>query len=183
MILRAIILLGWEKTETPGANPVKCLYCGLDGIALAEAHQAARDSGKYVAFRKIINPSGIPMPMVIDPPRKPIVFLQPEPTTKHEPSLNKKLESNKASNEVVAKAAADKKAAEDKVNAEKQAIADAAVAREKRFTALNSKSKSDLLVDVEEYNETESDENKIKLAPDAKKADIIEALMKTNIVL
>jgi len=182
MILRAIILLGWEKTETPGPNPVKCLYCGLDGIALAEEHKAARDSGKYVAFRKIINPSGIPMPMVIDPPRKPIVFLQPE-TTKHEPSLNKKLEANKAANEAAAKVAADKKAAEDKANAEKQAIADAAVAREKRFTALNAKSKSDLLVDVQEYNETESDENKIKLAPDAKKADVIEALMKTNIVL
>ena len=73
MNLRAVILLGW-KQPTTGIPPVENLYTGQDGAALAEAHAKAQKSGEYIAFRKVINPSGIPMPMTVDPAPKAPVF-------------------------------------------------------------------------------------------------------------
>ena len=66
MNLRALILLAWKKTET-GIPPVENLYTGHDGAELANIHSEAQKKGDYIAFRKIINPSGIPMNLVVDP--------------------------------------------------------------------------------------------------------------------
>lgn len=176
MILRAIILIGWKDTETPGPNPVESIYCGNDGVELDKAHKAALESGNYVAFRKIVNPSGIPMPVTIDPAPKPPVFHKPE-VSEFEPSLDKRLAKAKAEETEKRKLAAEKRAAEDKANAEKQAIADAAEKSAKAFKALNSKAKESLLSDVVEFNESAQDEKKITLAPDAKKSDIVAALL------
>lgn len=78
MILRSLILLGWEKTDAAGPNPVVNLYTGLDGLELAKAHEDAQKTGKYLAFRKINNPSGIPMPPISDPAPAAPVFQTPE---------------------------------------------------------------------------------------------------------
>jgi hypothetical protein len=92
MNLRAIILLGWKESDKAGPPAVENLYTGHDGVALAEIHTAAQKSGDYIAFRKIINPYGIPMPMTIDPAPKPPVFPKAE-SAAHEPDLQKRLKA------------------------------------------------------------------------------------------
>lgn len=176
MILRALILLGWKQSDQPGPNPVECIYCGTDGLALTKAHNQAQKSGDYVTFRKIQNPSGIPMPLTVDPVTLPPVFPKVE-IPNHEPSLDKKLKVN------ADKIAADKKAADairaeqDRIDDESQAKADAEVAQQKRLKVLNSKSKAQLMADIEVLNEIAEDSNKIILPADAKKEDIVAALM------
>jgi hypothetical protein len=179
MNLRAFILLGWKASENPGPLDAEVLYCGGDGLELLSVHQKAIETKSYVAFRKLINPSGTPMAVVNDPPPKLPVFPKAEIVT-HQPSLNKKLEENAAKIAAEKKVAEEKRAAEDKANAEKQAIADAAEKASKAFRDLSAKGKPELLASVEEFNEIAPEGKKIVLPPDAKKPDIIAALLAAN---
>ena len=159
MILRALILLGWTDPVVPGPNPVECLYCGIDGAALEKAHQEAQKLEKYIAFRRLVNPGGNPMPVVVDPTPKPPVFFSNK-IEDHEPDLAKKLE-----------------AAEERVMAEKQAAADKAKAVQ-FFANLAAKSKAELMDAVEAFNSTADNEKKITFATPPNKPDIINALAK-----
>lgn len=175
MILRALILLGWKKVDS-GPNSAINLYTGGDGVELEAAHAKALETGEYIAFRKLINPSGVPMPVTIDPKPKPPVF--PKVEAQKQPEKSKavqEMEKFEADQAVKIKAENDRRAAVAKAQAEQQAIVDTAEKAAKLFATLSLKSKSDLLAEVEDMNETLAE--KITLPPDPKKTDIITAIL------
>lgn len=104
MNLRALVLLGWNKPTQPGPPPVVNLYTGQDGTEMVKAHSEAQKTGKYLAFRKIINPVGIPLNVVVDPPPGKMNVPRPEPTDPDEHPVGVRRKR--------AKAAAEKAAAE-----------------------------------------------------------------------
>lgn len=74
-------LIGWLKPEKAGdsAIPVS-LYLGNNASGIDAAHKSAMESGKYLAFRELRNPSGRPRPVVVDPkPKAPVFPARPAP--------------------------------------------------------------------------------------------------------
>jgi len=63
--MRTFILIGWTGDLHNGAQP-SCLYCGQEGTELQKVAEAARETGKYARLGKLVNPSFVPMPIVLE---------------------------------------------------------------------------------------------------------------------
>jgi hypothetical protein len=188
MNLRAIILLGWKNPANGIGQPVvENLYTGFDGAELVAKHAAAQKTGGYIAFRKIINPSGIPMPMVVDPLPKPPVFPRPE-IPKHEPALHKKLQESQTrqqSEMALAdekrasekKLADEKRASEKKLADEKQAAADKLLAAQNAFDELNALTKVELASNIAEINAGLPVEKQYVVKPEIKKIELVNFIL------
>jgi hypothetical protein len=180
MNLRALILLGWKpaKAENGTALPptVENLYTGFDGEELSKKHSAAQKAGGYIAFRKLVNPAGIPMPMVVDPPPKPPVFPRPE-ITKHEPSLHKKLQDSQTRQQSEMALADEQRAADKKLADKKQAEADKLFAAQAAFDELNALTKVELASHIAEINAGLPDEQKYVVKPEIKKIELVNFIL------
>ena len=177
MNLRALILLGWKNPANGvGIPPVENLYTGTDGVELAAKHAAAQKSGGYIAFRKIINPAGIPMPMVVDPLPKPPVFPKVE-IPKHEPNHNKRLQDSEKRTQDEMKLADEKRAEQKKLADEKQAKADALLAAENAFAELNALTKVELASHIAEINAGLPAEKQYIVKPEIKKIELVNFIL------
>ncbi len=61
--MNVLILVGKRRTPE-GAIESVGLYCGTDGVALAEAAEKAAETKSFYEIGKIVNPSVTPMPIV-----------------------------------------------------------------------------------------------------------------------
>ena len=143
--LRLLVLAGWKKSET-GLLPVS-LYFGTSGVDLQAAADAATKTGSYVAIRKIINPAGVPCPVIVDPvPQTPKVATPEAKKPVAQQTKSKAQEAHEA----------EKKTAEEKrLAALDKNAADMETARQgAAFAELNGKTKAQL---VEMLNDINSD--------------------------
>ena len=177
MNLRAIILLGWKNPANGIGQPVvENLYTGADGVELAAKHATAQKSGGYIAFRKIINPAGIPMPMTVDPLPKPPVFPKAE-IPKHEPNHNKRLQDAEKRTQDEMKLADEKRAAQKRIDDEKQAAADKLIEAQNAFDELNALTKVELASNIAEINAGQPVEKQYIVKPEIKKIELVNFIL------
>src|SRR5579872_3523606 len=154
MMLRLFILVGWKAAAKDGPLEPEILYSGSNGEGIPEAHQKALKDSKFVAFRKIVNPSGVPMNVVIDPPLPKVVH---PPSPLRNPDDHPVGVARKRAKEELAKKSSAPVTA--KTEEENQAV----------FNELNKLKKSDLAVKFAELNK----DKKVSLPENPKRVELI----------
>ncbi len=161
MMLRLFILVGWKAATKDGPLEPEILYSGSNGEGIPEAHQKALKDSKFVAFRKIVNPSGVPMNVVIDPPLPKVVH--PDSPLRNPDDHPVGVARKRAKEELAKKTAASGGTVTAKTPEENKAA----------FDELNALKKSDLATRFAELNK----DNKVALPEKPKKVELINAIL------